>query len=476
MGLIGDTNSENHGGLQAAARVLGMHPEEAPIEPLLALLRDSNPSLVRFTAADALARLGDRVPLEALLEAFAVTEGYPLRGNVARALVQLGDRAPLEPLIAALEDPDMHAHVSVAHEVLRLGDRLPSDARARAEQLIEELETLRRRMAEQDATRLATQEQAIEAGTREDYSGALADPAYERRVAAVKGLGRIEEPPLAPVVEALLTALNDDDGNVQMAAADALATLYGRITPDEPGAVNLGEQVLEGLFARVEEGVDDVEFAAREALLALAPQLPLALFVLHAGDERWEARRTAIEALAARREEAPEAVFVTAIADPARDIRETALQVVQTTYPATFAAIVQEAEQILLGNDAGPYFRPLVEQRLAEMIRHWKLTSAEAVATLSELFASPSPMVRVDALRALEAIWEAGAPIPAATHEQVRHLRTDPASRSVQEAARGLVERFAPLTRTPRHSRRHPRELSRWGYAEECQALSRCFW
>src|SRR5207249_2535619 len=144
--------------------------------------------------ADALTRLGDHAPVAALLEAFATLESYPLRGKVARALVRLGDRAPIEPLIAALDDTDFHARVGVAHAVLELGDRLPSEARVRAEQLIEEMEALRRGMAEKDASRSVAWAAAIEPETREDYLTALGDPERERRVAALKGLGSLEEP------------------------------------------------------------------------------------------------------------------------------------------------------------------------------------------------------------------------------------------------------------------------------------------
>jgi HEAT repeat protein len=441
-----DRRTENQGVRQAAARALGAHPDDAPIEALLFLLRDQNDYSVCVAAAYALSQLGDRAPVEALLEAFARLESYPLRGTVARALVRLGDRAPLEPLIAALDDPDFHARVGVAHEVLRLGDRLPDAARVHAERLIEEMEALRWRMAEKDAARLAAWAPPIEPATRESYLAAVADPERERRVAALKGLASLAEPPLTPVVEQALLSLDDEDANVQIAAADALGILYARISLDELKGADLGKRVAEGLFARVLDGVDDVEFAGREAILALAPRLPLEVLALHAGDWEWPPRRTALEALAQLGDEAPEAVLMAAVADPAKDIRETALQALQSFYPDAFAAIVQEATQILLGEEAGSYFRPLVEQRLAEMIQQRKLTLAEAVATLGELFASPSPMTRVDALQALEAILEAGATLPPATREQALNLRSDPASRSVQEAARRLVERFAPLT------------------------------
>jgi hypothetical protein len=157
-----------------------------------------------------------------------------------------------------------------------------------------------------------------------------------------------------------------------------------------------------------------------------------------------------VKALALRGAEAPlEPLVAAATADPVRSIRGDALQALQAAHPDTFRAILEEAEQVLQDGKEGPYYRPMVERCLVNLIRDRTLIAPEAVSALEQALASPYPLVRWSALSALEVVWVAGALAPESTRDRVRALRTDPASRSVQEEASRLVERFALLPAVP---------------------------
>lgn len=83
----------------AAALALGNLRQRTPVEPLLACLNDRDAS-VRAAAVWALGRLGKRAPVGPLAAALQ-DSAWPVREAAALALRELGQRAPVVPLLAA---------------------------------------------------------------------------------------------------------------------------------------------------------------------------------------------------------------------------------------------------------------------------------------------------------------------------------------------------------------------------------------
>ena len=103
-----------------AAVALGQIGDAEAVEPLVAGLRDDNPS-VRLAAAEALGRIGDAgalVPLIAALKSPAVD----IRKAAAESLGQIGDAGSLGPLTAALRDASWSVRRAAAEALGKIGD------------------------------------------------------------------------------------------------------------------------------------------------------------------------------------------------------------------------------------------------------------------------------------------------------------------------------------------------------------------
>jgi HEAT repeat protein len=116
-----------------AAWALGRFADKAPLDDLLALLRDKTEvPLVRACALHTLGELGERVPIEVIVAALRDDE-WPVRELAAITLGTLAERTPVEPLIYALKHDDVEfVRAASALSLGRLADRAPQAELVRA--------------------------------------------------------------------------------------------------------------------------------------------------------------------------------------------------------------------------------------------------------------------------------------------------------------------------------------------------------
>ena len=88
----------------SAADALGRIGSEKAVEPLITALTTAKGSAVRWSAADALGRIGSEKAIEPLLKALTTAEASAVRGSAADALGNIGDNQAVEPLKKALKD------------------------------------------------------------------------------------------------------------------------------------------------------------------------------------------------------------------------------------------------------------------------------------------------------------------------------------------------------------------------------------
>jgi HEAT repeat protein len=213
-----------------------------------------------------------------------------------------------------------------------------------------------------------------------------------------------------------------------VAAAETLATLGG-LAP-------LDARVTDALFHCITHSSDDPQFAAREALVSLAPWLPREELITHLGDEHWYARHSSLEALSALGPGAPSDVLVAAVGDMSEHIRETALDALRRAHPQALHPLLEEALAILQGKAPGDALGSLVRFTHAETIARREIRSPEAIAYLTQLLQWPYWLVRLAAVDALTSI---GEPWPPATHERLERLIHDPQSAALRSAAQAAL-------------------------------------
>jgi HEAT repeat protein len=231
--------------------------------------------------------------------------------------------------------------------------------------------------------------------------------------------------------------------------------------------VPLSGEVTEVLFSKLDDFEDDEEFAAAEALQALAPWLPVESLKRHLSDLNWFPRQTAMEALAALGEACPVEILiaaagnadgrirgialqalaalgeacpvellVAAVGDTNGGVREIALEALHKSHPESLPPLVEEAVAVLQGQSVGPVLSSIVQHFVAVGIGEQRLTSPVALDYLVELLWWPYWPVR---LEAEEALGKLRANLPEAAVRRLRELTRDPESSAVRAAARKLV-------------------------------------
>ena len=103
-----------------AAVALGQIGDADAVEPLIAGLKDDNPS-VRRAAAEALGQIGDAAALGPLIAALK-SAAVDVRKTAAEALGQIGDAGSLGPLMAALKDASWSVRRAAAESLGQIGD------------------------------------------------------------------------------------------------------------------------------------------------------------------------------------------------------------------------------------------------------------------------------------------------------------------------------------------------------------------
>ena len=184
------------------------------LAPVLAAATDPHPLVQRY-ALDGLTMARDARAFEPLLALFEDPK-YSRKGGVARALGALKDKRAVEPLIAALKGTMRHAPWHAAWALAEIGD-----PRA-AEPLMALLDH------PNDSAKVAAMRALLKLGGPGVYAAITRllrckGPHAEVRRLASQKLAKAG-PPAAPAVAA---RLDDDDRDVQEAAAETLTKIYG---------------------------------------------------------------------------------------------------------------------------------------------------------------------------------------------------------------------------------------------------------
>lgn len=130
--LLAALRDEHHAVRAAAARTLSNQGTRVPVEPLVAALQDTAWQ-VRAEAALALGKVWQRAPVEPLVSLLADADDA-VRAAAAWALGELRERAPVEPLTLALQDDAWSVREAAALALRQMGTRMPAAALAAAQQ------------------------------------------------------------------------------------------------------------------------------------------------------------------------------------------------------------------------------------------------------------------------------------------------------------------------------------------------------
>jgi HEAT repeat protein len=169
--LIAALRNRDEPNRPVVARIIGKIMDVRGIDPLMEVMKDSSPALVR-EARDALLKILPAALKESRLD---------VRLKAAKILQDVPDPVAVEPLIGALRDKDINIRLRAATALGKIG-------RPAGKSLV----------------------------------GLLQDPDPEMRRVAVEQLGKIRHP---EALEPLLAALRDPDPNVQWWAAWALGEM-----------------------------------------------------------------------------------------------------------------------------------------------------------------------------------------------------------------------------------------------------------
>jgi HEAT repeat protein len=190
-----------------AARACGSIGDPRAVAPLESLLSDSSPT-VRREAAQALGTIGNRQALQALLDMYNDPSDRVRRIAVG-ALGNFDTAAPVDALVEALDDDSAIVRRTAVYALIQLLANVPTGkSHEIRETVVDKLQ------ATDDDSVVVPLVEIIEEGTQ---------PAQRRNTAWL--LGRVVADPDGRAVDALIEALEDDDGMTSQFAATSLAEL-----------------------------------------------------------------------------------------------------------------------------------------------------------------------------------------------------------------------------------------------------------
>lgn len=420
--VVGALSDATPGVRADAAFALGLLADSgtAAVQSLITLLGDeaADPR-AGIEAAAALARIGTGDAIDALLAAVRPDSARPsLRAPAREALLQLW-RAPRDPQVIAAVKPwlgfaDADVRWNAAYALARPGGALAVEPLLPlAADTVPAIRSLALRALRAPAADSADLRADAVAALRD----ALDDPHPHVRINALGALSTYRLTEDAVTVAALL---DDADGNVRVAAAQALGEIGGSIASERLHALTMDAATPLGLRA-----------TALTALARVSPERARDVAVAWAGSPEWLRRLHATRTLAAL----PAATPATApLLERARD-------------PDPRVAVA--ALRAVAGRD----------------------TSAGTQALLIERLASGDAAVRAAAVNAL-ALHPHGADLALLmeAYERARHDTVPAAALAVIDALAGLEERGVPAARSfflrfPAHpdARVHRRVAERLG-------------
>lgn len=193
--------------------------DSVSFDALLAALHDPADQ-IRETVAGALGLRQDRRAVEPLLAVLAADHAALVRQSAVDALARLGDDRALPCLVAALNDDDIRVQVRASWAVAAYGSAAVQAVIA----ILQDHTAAGRRWAAVALGRLT------DARAMGPLLAALHDPDVGVRASAAQALHPFAVP---DVEDALIAALHDPDGHVRWAAAGSLAHV-GTSTAVEP--------------------------------------------------------------------------------------------------------------------------------------------------------------------------------------------------------------------------------------------------
>ena len=187
------------------------------VDTLITVLKDGDDSS-RYSAAESLGKIGGSKAVDALITAFNDERNYfDIRYKAVEALIKIGDPKAVGALITALKDDDPYVQGLAAAALGVIGD--PKAVGALTLKDDDPVSSLKAVAGNNDAQTLGMIEdlKAVDA-----LITALKDENPYVRKQAAQALGKIGD---SNAVDALITALKDNEKNVRMAAATALGDI-----------------------------------------------------------------------------------------------------------------------------------------------------------------------------------------------------------------------------------------------------------
>ena len=240
---------------------------DSAVEPLIKALEDEVWN-VRYIAAEALRKIGDKRAVEPLIKALE-DKNTRIGSKTASALGEIRDKRAVLPLIKALEDEDENVRYIAAEALGKIGDKRAVEPLTKA--------------LEDEYTR----DSAVEAllrfggGAVEPLINTLKDKDEEVRYKAAKALGKTGD---KRAVEPLIKALEDEYYSVRQNAAGAL---------DKIG----DKRAVIPLIKTLEDENEHVRYIAAEALGKIGDKRAVELLTKALEDEDYRVRSKAADAL-----------------------------------------------------------------------------------------------------------------------------------------------------------------------------------
>lgn len=256
-------------------------------------------------------------------------------------------------------------------------------------------------------------------------------------------------------IEPLIAALHDIDANVRMEAMRALGHLGERAPVDSlAAAINdedkgvrevavqilgqLGEQApIEPIVAGLRDKDERVRIAAAQTVGHLGERVPVEPLIaaLQAiRDESVDVRAAAARALGHLGERVPVEPLVAALSDSRKKVREAALEAIQQMNSEILHAMEREATMILVKQEPGEVFRPLIEGFIADIIGSMDQSSPVLLQRLTELLDPRQHRLEVQ-MKAARAMGKLRRNIPNEAIRRLLELRRNPQSRTMRNVA-----------------------------------------
>jgi HEAT repeat protein len=353
--------------LHAAEKIAALE-DPAIIEPLIAILHDSDSS-VRITAARALGKYREPWVTDALTNAIQDTDKQ-VREAIAEALKLHRDVRTIPTFVTLLSDdhPAVRWFAATALESMSWS---PGDDTLRALRCV--------------ALGKLEQAAAFGAAAIDPLVSVLRNGVYYKKLEAVDALSRIGD---ARVVKPLIVALADEDNSVRSSVVNALSRIGDT-------------RAVEPLIQAVKDRDNRVRTAAVEGLSKMGDPRAIPALASLLKDESWDVRAAAVEALGNFKDPQVVEPLMQLLKDPDRDTRLATVKALGKT--ADIRAIYP---LVLAMKDDQEIVRQAAEGAIVKIDPAWEKTEAarQAIPELEIAIKASEYWVRTSAAAILKRI------------------------------------------------------------------------